>query len=50
MKKKEITEDVVEESVAETSGIAEFTGDFGREDFNALRDKVNEVIRVINSF
>jgi hypothetical protein len=28
--------------------IAPFSGDFGREDFNKLRDKVNEVIDFIN--
>lgn len=36
-------------SVAATSGVSELTGDFGREDLNALRDKVNEIVRVINS-
>lgn len=28
--------------------IAEFTGSFGQEDLNKLRDKLNEVVRFLN--
>lgn len=35
--------------VAATSKVSELTSDFGREDLNALRDKVNELVRLINS-
>lgn len=51
MKKKIIKEDgveyeeeEVEETVAETPKVALLTNDFGRQDLNELRDKVNEVI------
>lgn len=32
-----------------TSKVASFSGDFGRQDINLLRDKVNEIINIINS-
>ena len=37
-----------EEAVKEVK-VAEFSGDFGREDLNALRDKVNEIIAFLNA-
>lgn len=40
-------EDISVEQLVEVK-IAGFSGDFGREDINKLRDKVNEIIDYIN--
>lgn len=36
-------------AVEKTEGIAEFIGEFGREDQNALAAKVNELVRAVNN-
>ena len=44
-------EDVVIETTPTTETVIKimpFSGDFGREDINLLRDKVNEIINFIN--
>lgn len=40
-------EDVEEGAQGVTSSIAPLTNDFGREDLNELRDKINEVIEAM---
>ena len=47
-KKEEVIPQVKEETQEVKKSIAPFSGEFGREDINALRDKVNEIISFIN--
>lgn len=44
MKKKIEEAEVEEEVVVEEAKVAPLTNDFGRQDLNELRDKVNEII------
>ena len=41
-------EDAVKVPVVQEIKIASFSGEFGRQDINSLRDKVNEIIDYIN--
>ena len=47
-KKKEEEEGLVEETPKAKEGLVELLIDFARTDLNALRDKLNEVIRRLN--
>jgi hypothetical protein len=48
MAKKTETEDMMEETVKE-GAIGTLDANFYRDDLNALRDKLNEVIRAVNN-
>lgn len=50
-KKKVVSEEVMEETVGSdaitVSKVAPLTLDFGRQDLNELRDKINEIIAIL---